>query len=78
MIEYIMNLVIQTNNTKEDKKMKIKKVTWRNGADFHAIYKCEHCGDEHTDYGYSDQHFYEVVIPKLVCKKCKKSSEKTQ
>tara|TARA_R110000796_G_C14202540_1_gene392054 strand:- start:141 stop:347 length:207 start_codon:yes stop_codon:yes gene_type:complete len=55
--------------------MKIKKVTWRYGNDFCAIYECQHC--EHTEEGdgYSDANFYGNVIPKLKCSSCGKTAE---
>jgi len=50
--------------------MKIKKITSQSRRDFTAIYECEHCADEHKDYGYDDANFHNNVIPSMKCKKC--------
>jgi len=52
--------------------MKIKKILSRSRRDFDAIYICEHCEEEHKDYGYDDANFHDNVIPKMVCKNCGK------
>lgn len=54
--------------------MKIKKITWQNRRDFEAIYECEHCGHEESDYGYDDEYFHNKVIPKRKCYKCGKTA----
>lgn len=58
--------------------MKLNKILWRLGNDFKGEYKCEFCGnvttDKHMD-SYYDSYFLNVVIPSMVCEKCKKSTE---
>lgn len=50
--------------------MKIKEILYQNRRDFKAVYQCEHCGHEETDWGYDDANFHNNVIPNMVCKKC--------
>jgi transcription elongation factor Elf1 len=54
--------------------MKIKKITSQHRRDFQAVYECEHCGHEQSDYGYDDAHFHNSVIPNLNCDECGKSA----
>lgn len=54
--------------------MKIKEIESQNRRDFHAIYVCEHCGNEEKGYGYDDDNFHQNVIPNKVCKQCGKKS----
>lgn len=54
--------------------MQIKKITSQHRRDFQAIYVCEHCGDEHQDYGYDDSNFHQNVIPQMKCEKCGNTS----
>ena len=54
--------------------MKIKEITSQNRRDFHAIYECEHCGDEHKGSGYDDANFHQNVIPGMKCKGCGKTA----
>ena len=57
--------------------MKIKKITWQNRRDFHAILECEHCGVEsELKDGYDDSYYHNNVIPDMVCEKCGKKSSK--
>lgn len=53
--------------------MHIKKIISQNRRDFTAIYKCEHCGDEHEGSGYDDANFHQNVIPDMECPKCKQT-----
>jgi len=55
--------------------MKIKKITSQSRRDFHAIYECEHCGDEHESSGYDDANFHNNIIPDMICKKCNKKAD---
>jgi ribosomal protein L37AE/L43A len=55
--------------------MKIKTITSQHRRDFYAIYECEHCGATHESSGYDDAYFHESVIPKMECKKCKKTAD---
>jgi transcription elongation factor Elf1 len=54
--------------------MKIKKIESQSRRDFHAIYECEHCGNEERGSGYDDNHFHQNVIPAMKCKKCGKTA----
>lgn len=54
--------------------MKIEKKLSQHRRDFRAIYKCEHCGDEHEGNGYDDANFHNNVIPDMECPKCKKTA----
>ncbi len=56
--------------------MKIKEITSQNRRDFHAIYVCEHCGNQRSGTGYDDENFHKNVIPKMECKECGKSADK--
>ena len=55
--------------------MHIKKIVSQSRRDFTAIYKCEHCGDEHEGNGYDDANFHNNVIPDMKCPKCKKKAD---
>ena len=57
--------------------MRIKEITKQSRRDFRAIYECEHCGATHKDVGYDDQHFHQVVIPDMICKKCGEKASET-
>ena len=50
--------------------MKIKTIESQNRRDFHAIYVCEHCGNEEKRGGYDDANFHQNVIPQMKCEKC--------
>lgn len=52
--------------------MKIQTITSQNRRDFHAVYECEHCGNEEKGSGYDDRNFHENVIPEMKCKACGK------
>ena len=52
--------------------MRIKKIISQHRRDFQAIYECEHCGYTKQGYGYDDSYFHNIVIPGMVCHKCKK------
>ena len=54
--------------------MKIKEILNQHRRDFTAIYKCEHCGDEHKGEGYDDGFFHQTVIPKMKCPICNKTA----
>lgn len=54
--------------------MKIKTITSQDRRDFTAVYVCEHCGAEKTDYGYDDANFHKNVIPSMKCAACGKSA----
>jgi hypothetical protein len=54
--------------------MKIKKITWRLRSDFYAIFECEFCLHTFEADGYQDDYFFNSVVPKMLCSKCKKSS----
>ncbi len=57
--------------------MEIKKIKSQNRRDFTAVYRCEHCKDEHEGYGYDDSNFHNNVIPKMKCKKCGKTADES-
>jgi len=57
--------------------MRIKEIISQNRRDFTAIYVCEHCEHEHTNYGYDDANFHQNVIPKMKCPACGKIASKT-
>lgn len=51
--------------------MKIKRITFEMGADFHAVMECEHCGhDQPMRHGYHDGYFHDNVIPAMPCQSC--------
>ena len=54
--------------------MKIEEIIYQNRRDFKAVYKCEHCGNEETLFGYDDTNFHKNVVPNMKCKKCGKIS----
>ena len=54
--------------------MKIKQILSQHRRDFRARYECDHCGNTEHSYGYDDANFHQNVIPKMVCKKCNKTS----
>ena len=55
--------------------MKIKKINSQSRRDFYADMECEHCGNiEKGVSGYDDANFHQIVIPKMKCKKCEKTS----
>jgi len=56
--------------------MRIKKILSQNRRDFHAIYVCEHCGNEEEGSGYDDTYFHDNVIPDMACNKCGKKASK--
>lgn len=53
--------------------MEIVKMLSQYRRDFHAIYKCEDCGNEEEMGGYDDRNFHDNVIPNIKCDKCGKS-----
>ncbi|MGB6105672.1 MAG: hypothetical protein WBF88_17655 [Pusillimonas sp.] len=53
--------------------MRIKKITSSHRRDFTAVYECQHCGHEHTGYGYDDANFHSNVIPAMACPECGKA-----
>lgn len=55
--------------------MIITKETYRSRNDFKAIYKCELCGHEQEGWGYSDDFFYDDVVPNATCPNCGKNSK---
>lgn len=56
--------------------MKIERILWQSRRDFHADYKCEHCGFIVKDKsGYDDENFHVNVIPKMVCPECGKTAD---
>jgi len=56
--------------------MRIKKKISQHRRDFRAVYVCEHCDHEHTDYGYDDHNFHVNVIPSMKCPECGETSPK--
>ncbi len=52
--------------------MKIQEITEQCRRDFHAIYVCEHCGQEAQGRGYDDFNFHKNVIPVMKCPACGK------
>lgn len=51
--------------------MKIKKITFQHRNDFHAIMECEFCGKEQENRsGYSDDNYFDHVIPNMPCRHC--------
>jgi len=55
--------------------MKIKTIVSQMRRDFRAIFVCEHCNYEDERTGYDDNYFHQKVIPKMICKKCNKTSD---
>lgn len=54
--------------------MKIKEITYTNGRnDFKAIFNCPLCNYECECWGYSDENFYNNVMPNVICPKCQKN-----
>lgn len=54
--------------------MKIKAIKSQHRNDFTADMECEHCGHvQHLDSGYSDNYYYEHVIPAMTCGACGKN-----
>ena len=52
----------------------IKQFNW-NRIDFSYVAKCEHCGHEEIHHGgYDDANYYNNVVPRQECGKCKESS----
>ena len=55
--------------------MKLMKIRDKMRNDFWADYECEHCGYKLDDKsGYSDDHYFDKVIPNAICPNCNKSS----
>lgn len=54
--------------------MIIKEIKNQHRRDFTAVYKCEHCGDEHEGSGYDDANFHQNVVPAMKCRKCGKTA----
>ena len=54
--------------------MKIKTIEDQHRRDFTAIYECEGCGSTQRSGGYDDDNFHRNIIPKMICKKCGKTS----
>jgi predicted RNA-binding Zn-ribbon protein involved in translation (DUF1610 family) len=52
--------------------MFIKEIISQFRRDFHAIYKCEHCGCEVEKPGYDDDYFHNHVVPNMSCPECGK------
>lgn len=50
--------------------MEIKKITYKSRNDFKAIFQCERCGNEFEAWGYSDDYYYNNVLPNALCPKC--------
>ena len=56
--------------------MKIVKINSRMRNDFWADYECEHCGHKlNNTSGYSDNNYFDNVIPNAICPNCNKSSK---
>lgn len=55
--------------------MIVTKYTYSHRNDFKAIYKCDQCGHEQEGWGYSDDFFYDTVLPNAICPKCGKNSK---
>lgn len=56
--------------------MKIKECTYSNGRnDFKAIFTCPLCDYEYEAWGYSDDNFYDRVMPNAICPKCGKNEK---
>ena len=54
--------------------MKIQKIIFEMGSDFHAIMECEHCGStQENKSGYHDNYYHVEVIPGMFCEKCGKN-----
>lgn len=54
--------------------MIIKKILYQHRNDFKAIFKCDQCGYEQEGWGYSDEYFYNTVLPNALCVYCSKNS----
>ena len=50
--------------------MFIKKITFKTGNDFKAIFCCEHCGHSYEKWGYDNDYFYKFLLPKQKCPEC--------
>lgn len=51
--------------------MKIAKITFEIGLDFHADLQCEHCNaTQHIKTGYHDAYYHSRVIPAITCVAC--------
>jgi hypothetical protein len=55
--------------------MKIKQILTQTRRDFVAIFECEHCHSEIEKTGYDDSFFHDMVIPKMKCSECGKTSD---
>lgn len=55
--------------------MFIYRRTSQHRRDFHAMYRCQFCGNESEGGGYDDRNFHHNVIPYMKCKRCGKSSD---
>tara|TARA_R110002012_G_scaffold65801_1_gene172563 strand:+ start:53 stop:268 length:216 start_codon:yes stop_codon:yes gene_type:complete len=55
--------------------MHIKEIISQHRRDFKAVYKCGHCGAEHTSSGYDDHNFHVNVIPAMECGECGKTAD---
>ena len=57
--------------------MRIKKMLQQTRRDFTAVYECEHCHHEKTDFGYDDDNFHSNLMPDMKCTACGKTSPDT-
>lgn len=55
--------------------MKIKDITYSSRNDFKAVFMCEKCKHEYTAWGYSDNYFYNDVLPNAICPECGLNSQ---
>jgi len=55
--------------------MKINKIISQHRRDIICEYICEYCDNTHDGTGYDDDHFYNNVVPSMVCKKCGKKAD---
>ena len=53
--------------------MKIEKITFEMGSDFHAVLVCEHCkATQQLRSGYHDNFYHTQVMPSIKCAACGK------
>ena len=54
--------------------MNIKEITYSSRNDFKAIFTCPLCKHEFKAWGYSNENYYNNVMPNAICPKCGKNS----
>lgn len=54
--------------------MRVKEVYEKKGDSFWGLYECQYCGYTFEGGGDDNLYYYNNVVPKIVCPKCKKDS----